>query len=566
MTRFGVVCGLLSFGSCDQVPLLAPTASVITVVTNRSVLPVNGTAQIIATVTEQSGTAAHNGTLVTFTTTLGTLDPPEAVTSNGQAVTTLRAGTESGTAEIGAFSGSARTEAPVMVAIGGAAAAAVTVNANPAAVPPTGGAVTISAAVTDASGNRLLGVPVSFTASAGTLASATVVTDSSGEARTTLTTDRETTVTATAGAFSSSATIGLSALPTVTIVATPTTTSVGEPVTFAVTVTAGSSAISAVTVNFGDGTAQGLGALDGATNVTHTYTFAGTFTAVATVADSSGATVTVATVIVVETAAPLNVSVTAPATVQVDVAAIFTATVTQPAGTLEIDRYEWDFGDGDKAVTSGNVTSHVYTSSGLKVATVRAVEKDGRTGTGQVEVNVTPASPLNLNVAASPSPGTVDEVVTFTATASGTTVPIASYAWNFGDGTTVTTSGTVVNHVYTTAGTFTVTVTATTTEGVTGTTQITLVVVPLQIEIALNVSPSSPIVLQDVTFTATVTPATVVITSYLWDFGDGSATITTSGRSTVHPYAVEGAYTAKVTAVAFDGTSVSTQALVTVRP
>ena len=71
---------MVSLASCDKVPLLAPTASVITVVSSRSVLPINGTAQIIATVIEQSGTPTHNGTLVTFTTTLGTLDPREAMT------------------------------------------------------------------------------------------------------------------------------------------------------------------------------------------------------------------------------------------------------------------------------------------------------------------------------------------------------------------------------------------------------------------------------------------------------------------------------------------------------
>ena len=535
-TLVSCICAIVSLGSCDKVPLLAPTESTITLVSDRTVVPVNGTAQIIATLIEQSGTPAHNGTLVTFTTTLGALDPREAVTSNGQAVVTLRAGTESGTAEVGAFSGSARTEAPVMILIGGAAAAAVTVSANPAAVPPTGDTVTILAAVTDASGNRLTGVPVSFTSSAGTLANATVITDSTGEARTTLTTDRETTVTATAGAFSSSVAIGLSALPSVTIVATPTTTSVGEPVTFAVSVTAGSSAIREVSVNFGDGTDQALGALAGATNVAHTYTFAGTFQVVATVTDSSGATVTVATVLLVEAAAPLNVTITAPATVQVNVPATFTATATQPAGTLEIDRYEWNFGDGQTAVTTGSVTSHVYTSSGLKVATVRAVEKDGRSGTGRVEVNVTPVSPLNVNLVASPSPGTVAEVVTFTATATGTTIPISSYAWNFGDGSTVTTSGSSVNHVYTTAGAITVTVTATTVEGVTGSTQITLVIEPSVFSVSLTFSPARPDASTVVTFTALVTPSTTVTDRYEWLFGDGTLLVTTSSNTTPHTF------------------------------
>ncbi len=565
-TLLSCLCAIVSIGSCDKVPLLAPTESVITLVSNRAVLPINGTAQIVAIVIEQSGTPAHNGTLVTFTTTLGTLDPREAVTNNGQAVVTLRAGTESGTAEVGAFSGSARTEAPVMIAIGGAAAAAVTLSANPAAVPPTGATVTIIAAVTDASGNRLTGVPVSFTASAGTLSSATVTTDSAGEARTTLTTDRATTVSATAGAFSSSVEIGLSALPSVTVAATPTTTSVGEPVTFTVIVTAGSSAIREASINFGDGTSQSLGALAGSTNVTHTYTFAGTFIVTATVQDTSSANVEVVTVVVIESAAPLNVTIAAPATVQVNVPTTFTATATQPGGTLEIVRYEWNFGDGASAHTTGPSTSHVYTSAGLKVATVRAVEKDGRTGTGQVEINVTPASPLNVNLSANPSPATEDEVVTFSAVATGTTVPIASYTWNFGDGTTVTTSGNVVNHVYTSAGTLMVTVTVTTVEGVSGSTQITLLVVPLQISITLTVSPLTANVGQTVSFTATVLPATVVITSYLWEFGDGN-TLTTTGRTTSHAYGSASSgltLTVTVTATAFDGTTVQTQALVTV--
>ena len=103
---------MLALGSCDKVPLLAPSNSVITLFSSRNILPINGTAQISATVIEQSGTPAHNGTLVTFTSTLGTLEPREAVTNNGQAVVTLHAGNESGVATITAFRGAPR--APVL--------------------------------------------------------------------------------------------------------------------------------------------------------------------------------------------------------------------------------------------------------------------------------------------------------------------------------------------------------------------------------------------------------------------------------------------------------------------
>ena len=268
-------------------------------------------------------------------------------------------------------------------------------------------------------------------------------------------------------------------------------------------------------------------------------------------------------------------TITAPATVQVNVPTTFTATVTQPAGMLEIDRYEWDFGDGETTVTTGNVTSHVYTSSGLKVATVRAVEKDGRSGTGRVEINVTPASPLNVTLSASPLQPTVDEVVTFTAIPNNAgMVPIASYTWNFdvaGGGPTVTTSGSSVSHVYATAGTKTITVTVTTVEGVSGSTQIALVVAPSVFSVNLTFSPSTPTPATLVTFRALVTPSTTVIDRYDWDFGDGSS-ITTSSNTTSHTFTLENADSPEtfiVTVTAFkaiDGTSVSTEVAVTIRP
>ena len=664
-TLVSSVLAMVSLGSCEKVPLLAPTQSIITVVSSRSVLPISGTAQIIATVIEQSGTPTHNGTLVTFTTTLGTLQPREAVTRNGQAVVTLHAGTQSGIATITAFSGSAQsaagadgtTGAPLTVTIGGAATAAISLTATPGTVPARGGTVTVVASVNDANGNLLPGVPVSFSASAGSLGATSVLTDGNGQATTTLTTDRDTTVTATSGGQTATATITVNNAPTITVTpaATPT---VGEPTTFIVLVTAGSSAIREVSIDFGDGTSQSLGALTGSTNVTHTYRLAGTFTVVVTATDSTGDAVNVATVIVVEAAAPLNVTVTSSlSTVQVDVPVTFTATVTQApsAGAPEIDRYEWSFGDGRTAVTTGNITSHVYTSAGRKSVEVRAVEKDGRTGTGRTEVNVTPRSPVNVNITAIPSPATVGEVVTFTAAVTGTTVlidryewvfgdgaevttsgnivnhvytsagtrtvrvtavtvegvdgssqiqlvvtggilnvnltanpspatvdevvtitatvtpatvQIATYAWDFGDGTTQTTSGNIVNHVYTSSGTRGVRVTATTPEGVSGSTAITLIVVPVQIAITLTPSPPNPFTNSAVTFTAVVTPSTAVATSYFWEFGDvGTTSTTTSGNSTIFPgYAVVGDKSARVTATLLDGSTVTTTAIVAVRP
>ena len=258
-TLVSCMCAIVSLGSCDKVPLLAPTESTITLVSNRAVVPINGTAQIIATVIEQSGTPAHNGTLVTFTTTLGTLDPREAVTSNGQAVVTLRAGTESGTAEIGAFSGSARTENLVMIAIGAAAAGAVSVSASPASVPSTGGTVTIQATVTDLSGNLMPGLPVSFSTTAGTLSASQALTDTQGIASTTLTTNLAATVTVTlTGTVTGTVMVTVNSAPTIAVTTT-TTAPAGTATVFSVVTTAPGSPITDVSINFGDGASLSLG-------------------------------------------------------------------------------------------------------------------------------------------------------------------------------------------------------------------------------------------------------------------------------------------------------------------
>src|SRR5688500_11048858 len=96
--------------SCDKVPLLAPTGSVITLFPTATTVPSNGSMEIIATVIEQgvaqttgtgtgggttttptatstagAGTPVQNGTLVSFTTTIGRIEPREARTNNGQA-------------------------------------------------------------------------------------------------------------------------------------------------------------------------------------------------------------------------------------------------------------------------------------------------------------------------------------------------------------------------------------------------------------------------------------------------------------------------------------------------
>ncbi len=103
-----VALGLLAVvasAACDKVPLTAPTGSTVTLFSNTTIVPVNGAAEITATVIEAGGTQVQNGTLVTFTTTIGQLDPAEARTRDGKVTVRLMSGSRSGRAVVRAFSG-----------------------------------------------------------------------------------------------------------------------------------------------------------------------------------------------------------------------------------------------------------------------------------------------------------------------------------------------------------------------------------------------------------------------------------------------------------------------------
>ena len=184
LSRISFVCAALvaiAAVACDTMPLTAPSGSALTISAGSTLVPTGGTTEIRAYVLEASGTAVQNGTTVHFSTNLGRVDPIDALTTNGYAVTTFMAGDSSGVADVSATSGGTGATTPstdngsggtttpsttnsnvVRITVGGAAATVVVLNASPSNVPPIGGTVTMVAAVLDANGNRLRNLPVTF--------------------------------------------------------------------------------------------------------------------------------------------------------------------------------------------------------------------------------------------------------------------------------------------------------------------------------------------------------------------------------------------------------------------
>jgi hypothetical protein len=406
--------------SCDKVPLLAPTGSVITLFATASTVPSNGSMEVVATVIEQgtaaaspttpttggtgtptttgttssssvgAGTPVQNGTVVTFTTTIGRVEPAEARTSNGQVRVRYFADGQSGTATITAFSGGASGKLENLK-VGTAAAERLRVSATPQNLSSGGGTAEVQARVEDASGNPLPGVQVTFSADFGSLSATSVPTDANGIATTRVTTSQKSTVTVRAGGQEATLVVGLAERTGIAITPPSTTPTAGQPTTIQVAV-APTANVRDVTVDFGDGDRVSLGRLAGTATVSHTYDEDGTYRVTATAVAADGTPESVSTSITVLPQRPLAVNLTASPRCAVKGSTTVTFTAVASGGTPRL--YVWDLGDGTTRTTTGPTTDHVYsasTASGPLTVTVRVQALDAGEGLAQTTITIAPA-------------------------------------------------------------------------------------------------------------------------------------------------------------------------------
>jgi hypothetical protein len=398
--------------ACDKVPLLAPSGTVITLFPTATNVPANGSIDIVATVIENgvastptqppangeggtptqgssstagAGTPVQNGTLISFTTTLGRIEPTEARTHNGQVRVRFVANGQSGTATITAFSGGASGRFENLL-VGSAAAERVLISASPQTLGPAGGTAQITARVENTAGAPLAGVPVTFSTNNGQLSATSATTDDTGTARTSLTTSREATVTANVAGKTAELTVGLNPRTGVSITGPATSVAAGLPATF--TVGVGQNAnVRDVTVDFGDGSVRSLGAISGSTTVQHTYTESGSYPVSATATEASGFTERVSTSVTILPGQPPGVIIQA-SSASPTVNQIITLTANVSGATSTIQRYIWDFGDGTTRITTGPQTTKAYSTTGTKVIQVTVEQAVGPSGEGATTVDV----------------------------------------------------------------------------------------------------------------------------------------------------------------------------------
>lgn len=236
------------------------------------------------------------------------------------------------------------------------------------------------------------------------------------------------------------------------------------------------------------------------------------------------------------------------------------ANSTDPEG--ELSTLRWDFGDGsaEKSQSQPGPISHTYAAAGVFKVTLTAEDAKGLTQTASTQITVDPPAniPPTAVLNAAQTSTIVGKPITFSAVGSkdvdGT---ILRFDWDFGDGTLLErTSPAPVPHTFASAGAKTVRLSLTDNGGATST-------ATQEIQVRLNAPPVASIAVSGVLETQSelgFLPTGSIdsdgtITSYQWNFGDGTAVQTSAPSPVAHTYAAAGTYTAKLTVVDNDGAS-----------
>ena len=290
--------------------------------------------------------------------------------------------------------------------------------------------------------------------------------------------------------------------------------------------------------DWGDGTPAGSGV-----TATHTYGAAGTYTITLNVTDADG----------FWSLASRDVTVSGTLFPPVP---CFTLLVNGAAERLEVDAscssdadgfiatYSWDWGDGTPA-GSGVTATHVYASPGLYPVNLTITDDDGLVNWTVQSVSWFPPTAC---FAVSRNGYTVNVDATCSSDSDG---PIATYSWDWGDGTPAG-SGVTASHTYAGPGVYAITLAVADTDGFRRTTPSSVSMFP----------PAALFDLSTVLFTVNVdafasSDPDGTIVSFSWDWGDG--TPAGSGVTATHTYAGPGRYTVALTVTDNDGFTASAQ-------
>ncbi|MEO6230357.1 MAG: PKD domain-containing protein [Ferruginibacter sp.] len=223
-----------------------------------------------------------------------------------------------------------------------------------------------------------------------------------------------------------------------------------------------------------------------------------------------------------------------PATIQ------FTQNCTgNPTGFL------WSFGNGLTSTSANPRTS--YINGGSYTVKMTAFFQQGAFAISKTVVvapTIVPKITVDRNYIC--QPGTIN----FSVSSNGN---ISNYDWNFGDTTAIVSTNTnSISHNYSNYGSHSVMVKAIDASGCFGSD--TLITQVKKLPIAGTISPTSGCIPAATNITSSVAlPVNSSVTSYLFDFNDGTPTVSGSSSSVSHSYLSVGTYNPTVSVTSNEG-------------
>ncbi len=260
-----------------------------------------------------------------------------------------------------------------------------------------------------------------------------------------------------------------------------------------------------------------------------------------------------------------------PESYLIDTQYIFSADEsTSPNGTIE--EYEWDFGDGSPTADT-KTASHAFDTAGTYEVTLTVTDEEGEVGETSLQITVgqvqgTPNAVINSDpeISGLSLRGTVPFSVVFDASQSTDSDDnIVDYEWDF-DGDGVTDGfGERVNHTFNSAGTYDVGLTAIDADDNEGEANMIVIVEAQGVVADVTADKTNGSAPLTVTFDASGSSFDLgSITSYEWDFGDGTSTKLGNARIS-HKYSSIGTYTATVKVIGSDASTDTAEIIITVR-
>ena len=287
--------------------------------------------------------------------------------------------------------------------------------------------------------------------------------------------------------------------------------------------------------DFGDGSTSSV------QNPTHVYSAVGTYSVSLTATSAGGSdAVTLLNHLVVGEPEPAASFSAGPTSGEAPLAVSFSDT-----STLNINTWMWDFGDGTTSSLSS--PTHTYLGSGTYTVSLTVTSSAGIDSVLIADlVSVVEPFPISA-FTPSTTTGDIPLEVTF---ADASTLNISSWLWDLGDGTTSTLQN--PSNTYATAGTYVVSLTVTSEAGTDQSSQSIVAVEPVPIA-AFTTDITAGLPPLNVVFSDA---STLNITSWLWDFGDGT---TSTLSSPTHSFNEVGLYTVALTVTSAGGTDTTTQ-------